>query len=313
VSIQVGGRSTRALLANTMSLATVAAGRPGQRWWRSFRRSPQAIVGLVCVAFVLAFAFLAPLFAPSPIAQDLGARLLPPIWDGGTPAHLFGTDLLGRDILARLAGGIQVSLFVVVASMVASILIGTVIGLLTGYFGGWLDAIVMRIADVQLAFPEILLILLVVGTLGPGTGTLIFVLALTGWVIYARVVRSQTLSLRKKEFIDAARALGASDRRTVLRHIFPNLTAQLTVIASFATANIVLIEAALSFLGLGVPPPTPSLGGMIAEGQAYLVANPWLCIIPGMAIFIIVAGVNLLGDWLREVLNPKSHRTGGRP
>lgn len=293
---------------STRSLAAVEAKKQSSRWWRSFRRSGQAVVGGICLIAALGFAFIMPFFTPDATDQDLGNRLAPPFWAGGTADHILGTDLLGRDVVARLAGGIQNSLWIVLVAMAASIIIGTIIGLLTGYFGGWLDAIVMRIADIQLAFPEILLILLVVATLGPGVGTLILVLALTGWVVYARVVRSQAMALKEKEFIDASHALGASHARTLLRHIFPNLTAQITVIASFATANIVLIEAALSFLGLGVPPPTPSLGGMISEGQAYLVANPWLCIIPGAAIFIIVVGVNLVADWLRDYLNPKSRR-----
>lgn len=293
---------------STRALAAVEAKKQGKRWWRSFRRSGQAVVGALCLVAALGFAFIMPFFAPDATDQDLGNRLAPPFWAGGTVDHILGTDLLGRDVVARLAGGIQNSLWIVLVAMAASIVIGTIIGLLTGYFGGWLDAVVMRIADVQLAFPEILLILLVVATLGPGVGTLILVLALTGWVVYARVVRSQAMALKEKEFIDASHALGASHARTLLKHIFPNLTAQITVIASFATANIVLIEAALSFLGLGVPPPTPSLGGMISEGQAYLVANPWLCIIPGAAIFIIVVGVNLVADWLRDYLNPKSRR-----
>lgn len=293
---------------STRSLAAVEAKKSSNRWWRAFRRSGQAVVGGICLIAALGFAFIMPFFTPDATDQDLGNRLAPPLWAGGTAEHLLGTDLLGRDVVARLAGGIQNSLWIVLVAMAASIIIGTVIGLLTGYFGGWLDAVVMRIADVQLAFPEILLILLVVATLGPGVGTLILVLALTGWVVYARVVRSQAMALKEKEFIDASHALGARHTRTLLMHIFPNLTAQITVIASFATANIVLIEAALSFLGLGVPPPTPSLGGMISEGQAYLVANPWLCIIPGAAIFIIVVGVNLVADWLRDYLNPKSRR-----
>ncbi|RGE20047.1 ABC transporter permease [Leucobacter sp. wl10] len=295
---------------STQMLVTVERRRraAGVGWWRSFRRSGTAVTGAICIVAILGFASIGPLLAPDPIAQDLGDRLAPPMWAGGTGEHVFGTDTLGRDVLARLAGGIQNSLWIVLVAMFASIVIGTVVGLIAGYFGGWFDSVVMRLADIQLAFPEILLILLVVATLGPGTGTLILVLALTGWVLYARVVRSQALSLKEKEFIDASHALGASDSRTLLRHIFPNLTAQITVIASFSTANIVLIEAALSFLGLGVPPPTPSLGSMIAEGQAYLVANPWLCIIPGAAIFVIVVGINLVADWLRDYLNPNSRK-----
>lgn len=280
--------------------------RAARSGWNAFLRSWSATAGSLCLVVVLTFAFLGPLFAPDPIRQDLAHRLAPPAWAGGTEAHILGTDTLGRDVLARLAGGIQNSLWIVLVAMIASIVIGTAVGLIAGYFGGWFDAIVMRIADVQLAFPEILLILLIVATLGPGTGTLILVLALTGWVVYARVVRSQTMSLNQKEFIDASRSLGASDTRMLLRHVLPNATAQITVIASFSTANIVLIEAALSFLGLGVPPPTPSLGSMIADGQAYLVANPWLCIIPGAAIFVMVVGINLVADWLRDRLNPNS-------
>lgn len=281
---------------------------PRMSWWRPFLRNGSAVTGALCLILMLGFAFIGPFFTPDPIAQDLTNRLQPPVWAGGSAEHIFGTDTLGRDVLARLAGGIQNSLWIVIVAMTFSIIVGTIVGLVGGYFGGWFDAIVMRIADVQLAFPEILLILLVVATLGPGTGTLIFVLALSGWVLYGRVVRSQAMSLKEKEFIDASHSLGSSHLRTLVGHILPNLTAQITVIASFATANIVLIEAALSFLGLGVPPPTPSLGGMISEGQPYLVANPWLCIIPGAAIFVIVVGINLVADWLRDYLNPTTRK-----
>lgn len=287
-------------------LAEVVAVRGRRVRAAEFLRSPQAVIGGVLLVLVVGFGLLGPLLTKDPITQDLGARLHPPMWAGGSADHPFGTDLLGRDVLARLASGVRVSLMVVLASLVASAVLGTVIGLIAGYFQGPFDVVAMRLADIQLAFPEILLILLVVGTVGPGTGTLIAVLTITGWVLYARLVRSQVLAIKHKEYIDALRALGAGPVRTIARHVFPNLTAQLTVIASFATANIVLIEAALSFLGLGVPPPTPSLGGMIADGQAYLVSNPWLCVIPGVAILLMVVGVNLLGEFLRHILNPRT-------
>lgn len=291
---------------NAVDTTDATASTSRSRWWRSFVRSPKAMIGAGFLLSVLVIAAIGSIVAPDPTEQNLEARLVPPIWDGGSMSHPLGTDALGRDVLARLAGGIHVSALIVLAAMIASILVGTAIGLLAGYFRGWFDATVMRIADIQLAFPDILLILLVVATLGAGVGTLIFVLTLSGWVMYARVVRAQAMSLAETEFIDASRAIGASNRRTLLRHVLPNLTAQLTVIASFATANIVLIEAALSFLGLGVPPPTPSLGQMIAEGQTYLASNPWLSLVPGAAIFLIVVGVNLIGDWLRQYLNPKN-------
>jgi peptide/nickel transport system permease protein len=278
----------------------------------TIRRSPRALTGVILLVLLVGFSVVAPLFTPSPITQDLGARLLPPAWSGGTSRHLLGTDSLGRDVLARLAGGVQISLIIVVLSVAIALVLGTIIGLVAGYYGGWFDAGVMRLADIQLAFPDILLILLVVSTLGAGVGTLIATLAIAGWVLYARVVRSQTMAVKHKEYIESAHSIGSSGGRTLFRHILPNISGQIIVIASFAAANIVLIESALSYLGLGVPPPRPSLGGMISDGQAYLSTDPWLSVVPGVAIFVIVVAVNLIGDWLRQILDPRDTLRRGR-
>lgn len=279
---------------------------------RALWHSPRAVIGGVAVIGIVVFALVVPFFAPSPTYQNLTARLVPPIWDGGSTAHILGTDALGRDVMSRLASGVGTSLLIVVVTVACSLVLGTIIGLIAGFYGGVFDAVVMRLADVQLAFPQILLILFVVSTFGASVKTLIVTLSISSWVLYARVVRSQTIALKNQEFVDAARAIGSSGLRSIRRHILPNVSGQLIVIASFAAANVVLIEAALSFLGLGVPPPEASLGGMISDGQQYMTTNPWLCVIPGIAIFVIVIGVNLIGDWLREVYDPRGRLRMGR-
>ncbi|MFT3874194.1 MAG: ABC transporter permease [Nocardioides sp.] len=288
------------------------AGAPRGDALRSLFRSPQGIVGLASIVLVLAFACIVPIFASDPYYQDLTQRLAPPVWAGGSWAHPFGTDALGRDLLARLADGIRVSLVIVVATVLISTFIGTALGLVAGFWGGLFDSIVMRLVDVQLAFPQILLVLLVVGTIGPGVGTLIATLSITTWVLYARVVRSQTLAIKNQEYIEAARSIGSTRIRTAVMHVLPNVSGQLIVLASFAAANVVLFEAALSFLGLGVPSPQPSLGGIIADGQVHLTSDPWLSVLPGIAIFLLVIGANLLGDWLREVLDPRGTLRQGK-
>jgi peptide/nickel transport system permease protein len=183
--------------------------------------------------------------------------------------------------------------------------VGVVLGLVAGYYGGAADAVIMRVADVQLAFPFILLVILVVGALGPSVPNLIIVLGVSGWILYARVVRGQVLSVREAEFVQAARSAGANDLRIVVRHILPSVVSPVIVIASFAAAQVIVAEAALSFLGLGVQPPDPSWGRMLADSRDYLASNPWLATIPGMAIVLTVLALNLMGDWLRDVLDPR--------
>jgi peptide/nickel transport system permease protein len=255
---------------------------------------------------------IAAVFAPvitqiDPTSVNLTLRLRPPFpLEGSSIGNPLGTDALGRDIWARMLYGARVSLLVGIVSVIISGTLGITLGLLTGYFGGWFDDVMMRIADVQLAFPFILLMLAVLAVIGAGLRNLILVLGITGWVTYARLVRGQVLSLREKEFVEAARSIGAGSFRIIFRHIMPNVLGPVIVIASFAVASTIIAEASLSFLGLGVKPTTPTWGMMLSEGREYVRQAWWLTTLPGLAIAITVLGINLLGDWLRDVLDPST-------
>lgn len=290
----------------TMETLVSSAGWSRARAWRSFLRSRTAQVGVLCTLAVVMLAAFGPMLSNDPFTQHLVSRLEPPLWAGGADrAHIFGTDSLGRDVFTRIAFGARISLFISVLAVLISGTLGTLIGVYAGYYGGRLDSLMMRLADIQLAFPFILLVILLVGTLGPSLKNVVMVLGISGWVLYARIVRGQTLSLREKEFVEASRALGMGDTRIIFRHILPNVMSPVIVVASFATAQMIIIEASLSFLGLGVQPPNPSLGNMLAEGKLYLVIDPWLSTLPGLTIMVAVLGVNLLGDWLRDLLDPR--------
>ncbi len=266
---------------------------------------------IFAVLFLLAAsmaAALGPWLAPfDPNRQNLVLRLADPMAagpDGGT--FWLGSDALGRDVFSRLLYGARVSLTVGFAAIAVGGTIGIVAGLLAGYFGGWVDDVVMRLGDIQLAFPFILLAIMFLVVLGSGVWNLILVLGIGQWVTYARIVRADTLSLREKEFVEAARALGDSTPSIIFRTILPNILAPLTVIASFNVASVILSEAALSFLGLGVPPSVPTWGSMLAESRDTLVANKWwLAVFPGVAIMLTVLSFNILGDWLRDFLDPR--------
>ena len=205
-----------------------------------------------------------------------------------------------------MAYGARVSLIVGFVSVMIAGTIGTILGLISGYFGGWIDDVIMRLADIQLAFPFILLMLAVLAVVGPGLKNLILVLGLTGWVSYSRVVRGTVMSLREKEFIEAARTIGARDSRIIVRHILPNIIGPVIIIASFSVASTIIAEASLSFLGLGVTPDTPTWGIMLSEGREYIRDGWWLTTIPGLAIAMTVLGINLLGDWLRDEIDPRT-------
>jgi len=274
------------------------------------RREAVALASLIVLALVTLVAVLAPQLSPvDPIRNDLLERLTPPMWiAGGSAAHPLGTDTLGRDVLSRLLYGARLSLVVGFATVLISGLIGVAIGVLGGYYGGWLDDVLMRAGDIQLAFPVLLLGVALLSVLGPGLGNLILVLVVSGWITYARIVRGETLSLKHRDFVEAARALGALDRRLIWRHVLPNVWAPIAVVATFSVARTIIAEASLSFLGLGVPAPAPSWGAMLDEGRNYITTGWWLALFPGTAILIVVLVINLLGDWLRDALDPRVER-----
>ncbi len=283
---------------------------PTREWLvlgRRLARRRTALFGLVVVALVVATALAAPWLSPfDPIAQDIGHRLKPPGWlDAAGRLHPLGTDHLGRDLLARVIFGAQPALLVGFAAVMISGVLGMVTGLLGGYFGGRVDDMLMRLADVQLAFPFILLAIAVIGVLGPSLPTIIVVIGVSSWVVYARVVRAAVLVLREREFVQAALALGAGDGRILVRHILPNAFAPWLVVATLDMARVIVLESALSFLGLGVQPPTPTWGGMLADGRVYLTTAWWLATFPGLAILVTVLGINLFGDGLRDTLDPR--------
>jgi peptide/nickel transport system permease protein len=287
---------------------------------RGFKRAARSMVAarwpLLALLILFGMAVVAifgPAMAPfDPNRQNIILRLAEPGAAGprGTVFWL-GSDALGRDVLSRLLYGARISLLVGFAAIAVGGLIGIVAGLVSGYFGGWIDDVIMRLGDIQLAFPFILLAIMFLVVLGPGVMNLILVLGIGQWVTYARIVRAQTLSLREKEFVEAARALGDSTPTIIFRTILPNIVAPLTVIASFNVASVILAEAALSFLGLGVPPSVPTWGSMLAESRDTLIANKWwLATFPGLAIVITVLSFNILGDWLRDFLDPRLKERG---
>jgi peptide/nickel transport system permease protein len=226
----------------------------------------------------------------------------PPGWHEGNQTHWLGTDHLGRDIASRIIYGSRISLIISLFAVLIAGTLGITVGLVTGYYRGTVDMIFMRLADIQLAFPFILLIIAVIAVLGPNMRNIIVVLGITGWVVYARIVRSEVLSLREREFVTAAKALGCSNFKILFTHLLPNVGASCIVIATLEIARMILIESGLSFLGLGIQPPTPSWGGMLADGRVYLFTSWWLATFPGLALMLTVLGVNLTGDWLRDFL-----------
>jgi peptide/nickel transport system permease protein len=271
------------------------------------RRAPWLI--RLVVGFVLLLAggaVVAPWGLPQdPERQSLRARLKPPTLEGADGrAHLLGTDHLGRDVLTRVIYGSRVSLVIGLAAVLVGGLIGSSLGLLAGYQGGRIDGIIMTVADAQLAFPFILLAIGIIAVLGPSFPTLIVVIGLSGWVSYARILRAQVLVLRSREFVEASQALGGSPVRIILQHILPNVLASLVVVATLELARSIVLEATLSFLGLGIQPPTPSWGGMIQEGRDYLDSAWWISTAPGIVLMITSIVISRSGDWLRDVLDP---------
>jgi peptide/nickel transport system permease protein len=284
---------------------------PPSREWvlfvRRLGRRRTALFGAVVVAVVVVTALAAPWVSPfDPLEQDIGQRLRPPGWqDEAGRTHPLGTDHLGRDILARVVHGAQPALLVGFAAVAISGVLGMIAGLLAGYFGGRVDDALMRLADIQLAFPFILLAIAVIGVLGASLFTIIAVIGVSSWVVYARIVRGAALSLREREFVQAAQALGGGDGRILVRHILPNVFTPWLVVATLDMARVIVIESALSFLGLGVQPPAPTWGGMLADGRVYISTAWWLATFPGLAILVTVLGINLFGDGLRDTLDPR--------
>jgi len=295
-------------MAEVLRVARPVVARRSRRWLvRELRHSTSATVGLVILFLVVASALFAPQLAPhDPLKQNIRTKLLPLSWmEGGHPEYLLGTDNLGRDMLSRIIFGARVAVAVPLAAVSFSILIGVTLGLLAGYFGGRVDDVIMRITDIQLAIPFILIVIAVIALFGSSLTNLIIVLGITGWLYYARLVRSEVLAMREREYVTAARALGMSNFRIMLRHVLPGVIPTIIVLATVDVARVTLIEAALSFVGLGVQPPTPTWGGMVSDGRNHIFQAWWFSTFPGVAITLQVLGVNLLGDWLRVVLDPR--------
>lgn len=270
---------------------------------RHLRRDPLALAGAAVMVALYLIAVLAPFLAPyDPIAQGdiVATGFLSPSWE-----HWFGTDRFGRDVLTRMVYGARISLTIGFIAVAISILLGTLIGAVAGYFGGMIDGLLMRFTDMVLAFPRLILLIMIVALFGASIPLIIIVLGLTQWPSSARLVRGEVLSLREREFIQAARALGFGSSRIVLRHLIPNVLAPVIVAATLGIGNTIVLEAGLSFLGLGVQPPTPSWGNMVADGGQNLISAWWVATFPGLAIVVSVLAFNLLGDGLRDALDPR--------
>lgn len=277
--------------------------RLGALWqgWLRFRENTLAMVGLVILLALVAVALLAPWIAPGdPYAQDLAQRLRPP-----SAAHWLGTDALGRDILSRLIHGARITLMIVGTVALVAPLIGLIIGTVAGFAGGWLDQFLMRLTDIFLAFPKLILALAFVAAMGPGIGNAVLALAITSWPPYARLSRAETLAIRNADFIAAARLQGAGPVRLLLGHVWPLCLSSLIVRVALDMAGIILSAAGLGFLGLGAQPPMPEWGAMISDGRSYILDFWWVAAMPGMAIFTVSLAFNLLGDGLRDVLDPR--------
>jgi peptide/nickel transport system permease protein len=269
---------------------------------RQIRRHGLGVAGLLLATLAVAVALLAPWLAPhDPIATDFAAGLKPP----GTPGHPLGTDQLGRDLLSRVLYGARVALFIGFCTVLLTAVVGGLLGLLAGFFGGWPGAVLMRIADVQLSFPFILLALTINAIVGLGLRNIIISLSAAGWVVYARVVRGEVLSVKQREYVQAAAALGVGRARMLFGHVLPNVAPSIIVVASLQFSQFVVAEAAISFLGFGVQPPTPAWGSMLSESRDFLYVAWWLAAFPGAALALTALGINLVGDWLRDVLDPK--------
>lgn len=290
--------------------------RPRRRLWRAFFGSPTAVAGAAILIALTLAALLAPVLAPhDPLDQVLRFRLKPPMWmPGGDPSYVLGGDRLGRDILSNLLYGVRVSIAVGFGAVLLSAAIGVPLGLAAGYFGGRTDHVLMRLVDIQMSLPAVLIALGAMSVWGRGLGKLILVIGVIGWAVFARTTRGTVLAAREEEYVQAARASGASELTIMARHILPNVVTPLLILFSVELPRVVMLEATLSFLGVGVPVEVPSLGSMINEGYQVLFSGHWwLSTFPGLLLMALVLGVNLLGDWLRDALDPRLSTPAGRP
>jgi peptide/nickel transport system permease protein len=278
-----------------------------RRLLRSIGRRRIGAVGIAIMLTFLVVGILAPQLAPhSPFEQEIANRLAPPSWEaGGTPKHVLGTDQLGRDLLSRIIYGARVSLIAASATVLLASVFGVFLGLIAGYFGGWWDELIMRVVDTQLSFPFVLLAILLAAFLGPSLTNMVIALVIASWAVYARIARASVLDVRDREYVQAARVIGADSRRILFRHILPNIAAPLLTIGSLEVGRVIIVEATLSFIGLGVQPRTPAWGSMLYQGREYMSTAPWLTVVPGLVITITVLGANLLGDWVRETIDPR--------
>jgi len=274
--------------------------------WRRLCRLKWAMGGAVIFLMIVLTALFAPWIAPhDPVTVDIRHRMGPPAWmDGGTREHVLGTDQIGRDLLSRVIWGGRVSLLVGISAVLLSSTIGVLFGLAAGYFAGRVDWSIMTLINVMLTFPFVLLALAVIAVLGPSVPNMIAVLGATGWPVYARIIRAETYALREREFVLAARGLGMSHARIVFGQILPNLVSPIVVIATLQIAQVIILESFLSFLGLGVQPPTPAWGNMLGEGRVYMLNSWWIAAFPGLAIFVTTLVINLMGNGLRDWLDP---------
>uniref|UniRef100_C6E5N8 Binding-protein-dependent transport systems inner membrane component n=1 Tax=Geobacter sp. (strain M21) TaxID=443144 RepID=C6E5N8_GEOSM len=277
---------------------------PSREFWERFSANRFALAGLAVIALLFLLSFAASFITPyDPDAIDAWHVLLPP-----SAEHWFGTDELGRDVLTRVIFGARVSLKVGFVAVGIAVAVGTVVGLVAGFYGGWVDSVLMRMVDIMLCFPTFFLILAVIAMLEPSIWYIMVIIGLTGWMGVARLVRAEVLSLKSRDFISAARVLGASDRRIIFRHILPNALSPVLVSATLGVAGAILTESALSFLGIGVQPPTPSWGNILTSGKDYIEFAWWLSLFPGVAILVTVLSYNLVGEGIRDALDPRRQR-----
>lgn len=297
-----------------MTTVTARAGEAKSRGrtaaaFRQLLRSPPAMVGAVLLLAFVVMAIIGPPLAPfPPREQHLADRLVPPAWSAeGDPTYLLGTDQLGRDVFSRLVHGSRVALFVGLLGTSLALTLGVIVGLLSGYYGGWFDTVSMRLLEIVISVPNTILYLTILGSFGPSLWLLVTVIGLFGWTTSARVVRGEVLALRKRDYVEATRALGQRSVLIVFRHILPNVLGPIVVVGTLKVASIIILEASLSFLGYGVQPPAVTWGQMLADGRRYVTSAWWLATLPGLAITLLTLSLLFLGNWLRDVFDPRTY------